>query len=375
MKYVEKITIAVFCFLFFGLFIINIILPDKEFSQTENRYLKQPPEFSLKTLLSGDFTKSYENYLTDQFSFRNIWIELKTASEITLGKNENNNVYICKDGYLIERFEKPSYDRVDKNIASINTFSEKLNIPVYFMLVPNAVKINEDKLPRFAQNYDQLKLIKYAEETLSDKAQFVQIYDELESHNNEYIFYKNDHHWTTLGAYYGYCSLADNMKINKLQINDFNVETVSDQFLGTMYSKSGVSWAKPDLIDIYKPKENFLYETEITDNNTTFRGLYDWSYLDKKDKYSLFIGGNNSLVKIKTNIENNKRILIIKDSYAHNLIPFIANHFNEVHIMDLRYYNDNIIKYVADNNIDSVVIIYNVSNFCSDNNLIWLSAY
>lgn len=375
MKFVEKITIAVFCSFIFGLFIMNIILPDNEFSQTENRYLQQAPIFSFKSLISGEFTKGYEKYQTDQFSFRDIWIGLKTASEITLGKSENNDVFICKDGYLIERFEKPNYERIDKNIASINTFTEKLDIPVHFMLVPNAVKIYEDKLPRFAQNYDQLKVINYAEETLTDKAQFVQIYDDLKKHNNEYIFYKNDHHWTTLGAYYGYCSLADNMKINKLLINDFNVETVTDQFLGTMYSKSGVSWAKPDKIDIYKSKENFLYETKITDNNTTFEGLYDWSYLNEKDKYSLFIGGNNSLVKIKTNVENDKRLLIIKDSYAHALIPFIANHFSEVHIIDLRYYNDNIVKYVDDNNIDNVVILYNVSNFCSDNNLIWLSAY
>jgi len=375
MKFVGKITIAVFCFIIFGLFITNIILPDNEFSQTENRYLQQAPVFSFKTLLSGDFTKDFEKYVTDQFSFKDIWIGLKTACEITLGKSENNDVFICKDGNLIERFEKPNYERIDKNITSINTFTEKLDIPVHFMLVPNAVKIYEHKLPRFAQNYDQLKVINYTEEKLTDKAQFVQIYDDLEKHNNEYIFYKNDHHWTSLGAYYGYCSLADNMKINNLSINDFNVETVTNQFLGTMYSKSGVSWSKPDKIDVYKPKNNFQCETKIIDKNTIFEGLYDWSYLDVKDKYSLFIGGNNSLVKINTNIENDKRLLIIKDSYAHALIPFISNHFSEVHIIDLRYYNDDIVKYVDDNNIDNVVILYNVSNFCSDNNLIWLSAY
>lgn len=370
-KIVNLIQIVLFCAFIYCIFIANLITPSKNFSERENRYLAQAPSFSLKALESGDFTSDFESYITDQFILRDSWTSLKARSEIISGKQENNNVYLCDDETLITRFEPPNESRFNSNISYINDFADSVDIPVYFELIPGPSAVWADKLPNNAPNADQFAYIDRAyAETNTKNVDTASI---LSSHKDEYIYYRTDHHWTSLGAYYGYTALMETMEKSASPITDYNRKIVSDNFYGTTYSSSGMSWISPDEIEIFVDEPDGLEILNYNSGNPETGVLYKYEQLDKKDKYSMFLGGNTSLLQIKTGIKDASKLLIIRDSYADSRIPFLLEHFSEIHVIDLRYYKLSIADYISSNDIDEVLVSYSVSNFCEDTNLFALT--
>ena len=242
---------------------------------------------------------------------------------------------------------------------------------VYFLLAPNSVKIYEDKLPLFASPYNQLETIKVVKAGLNQNINFVDIYDVLKEKKQEYIYFKTDHHWTMRGAYYGYQALARKLGVDPHNIDDFITEIITNEFYGSFYSKANNIHIKSDSIEIFRPKFDISYEVSYLDEDRSTDSLYELKYLDKNDKYSLFLDGNHALITIKTNINNDKKIIVFKDSYAHTLMPFLSNHYEEVHVMDLRYYKLDAYEYIEKNNIDEALFLYNVKTFSTSENIIW----
>lgn len=199
----------------------------------------------------------------------------------------------------------------------------------------------------------------------------------MNAHKDESIYYRTDHHWTSLGAYYGYTSLMDALGMKAVPLSNYEKTTVSDSFYGTIFSSSGVRWVKPDSIDTYVP------DTGVTVTSHTYdakgnpieepRSLYVKSFLDVKDKYSMFLGGNQSLCVVKTAHADAPKLLIVRDSYADSLVPFLTPHFSEIHLVDPRYYKLSVADYIQENNIDQALVLYSVSNFVNDKNLVWLA--
>ncbi|NLL39222.1 MAG: hypothetical protein GX254_06525 [Clostridiales bacterium] len=363
-----KIQIAIFLLFIGGFFILNLIKPNREFSPQENRYLKSPPKFKVSALVDGSFTEDYETYIADQFIWRDRWISLKTVTELVMGKTENNNVFFCSDDTLIERFDTPDMALVRGNAQAVAQLAENAGIPVYLALIPGAVEIWQDKLPANAVNHSQKLLI----EDIYSMAgcDTVDIYSSLYNHRDEYIYYRTDHHWTTLGAYYGYTALAKAMGFAPEPLESFEPACVSEEFYGTFYSSSGVRWVQPDRIDIYVPdKDTQVISYEAGKENPG--ALYDYSALDKKDKYSFFLGGNTPLLKVKAGYSDKDapKLLILRDSYTDCQLPFLLGHFSEIHLIDLRYYKFSIAEYIEENQIDMVLINYSVSNFSSDTSI------
>ncbi len=367
----NKILIGVFLVFIFGLSFANVITEDREISETENRPLQQLPPFSLESLLSGKYTQRFDKYMTDQFMMKDNWVGIKSDVERLLQKGENNDVYFGRDGYLLEVFTNPgSY--FEKNLQAINTFHERMpDLSSTAILVPTAVKIYEDKLPMFAPVYDQSLMLEMAENELT--IDFINAYNVLNAHKNEYIYYKTDHHWTTLGAYYVYQQLMDDWAVTPYL--DYRLETVSTEFYGTYYSKANNHHLKPDTIQIYVPNDEIEFSVTSNDQTEVLDGLYNYEYLNQKDKYSMFINGNHPLTIVKSSVQNKKKLIVFKDSYAHNFIPFLAMHFEEIHLVDLRYFNLNPYDYIRENKFDYALFLYNLSTFGTDSNIIKLNAF
>jgi hypothetical protein len=372
-KISDRVQIAVFVS-FIGIFsLLNLILPDKAFSERENRVLQPAPKFSLYSLFSGKFTAEFENYTTDQFALRDAWTTLKARAEILSGKRENNGVYLCEDDTLIERFEFTTPGQADKNISAVNAFTKVAGIDVYFALIPGAAEIWSDRLPENAPNYSQAELIvrAYSE----SGAKNVDMLGALSEYSSEYIFYGTDHHWTSLGAYYGYTALMKAMGMSADPIESFDRKTVSASFYGTVYSTSGISWSPPDSIEIFaEPGGDVSYERYESASVTVPGKIYDESFLEKKDKYSMFMGGNAPLEIIRTGVSEAPKLLVIRDSYMDSLTPFLLTSFSALHIIDLRYYRDGVKKYMAENDIDAVLVCYSAVNFVSDSSIPLLNA-
>lgn len=266
-------------------------------------------------------------------------------------------------------FKEPDKKTVDNNIEAVNSFSKRNpNIPIYFMLVPNSVKINEDKLPSFASSYDQKKVIDYINSRVNNVIA-IDALSPLKEHKDEYIYYKTDHHWTTKGAYYAYREFCKRKNVMPMEHNDFNIKTVSNDFYGTLYSKFPLSFIKPDCIEAYYPKKKLILKVDYIDTKSTSTDIYEKRHLLKKDKYSFFIDGNHSLLSIKAGDGKGKKLLVIKDSYAHCFVPFLTNHYGEVHMMDLRYFNSSVDDYINEKGIDEVLILYNTSFFSKEKSI------
>lgn len=350
--------------------IMHIIIPDKTFSESENRVLEQRPIFSIQNLINGKYTERFEKYISDQFPGRNFWIGVKSDTERAIGKRENNEVLLGQNGYLFQKFNAPDKENISKKLKAIRSIALSLrNVHTYFTLVPTAIEILEEKLPAHAPVEDQKLYIDQIKNGLGNEVKFIDVYEELYARRDEYVYYKTDHHWTSRGAYYAYRSLAQVMGFTPLESKDFHIETVTDSFYGSLYSKSGFRRIDPDTLETYTPKLKMRYTVEYIDEGKTADSLYNMDNLQKKDKYTIFLDGNHPAIKITTNIGNNRKLLIIKDSYAHSIVPFLACHYEEIYLVDPRYYNGNIKNIVSENSIDDVLILYNVITFFEDNSL------
>ena len=350
------------------------MVADKEFSEQENRFLSQFKAPTLETLKSGEFMEDFEDYVIDQFPLRDQWIQLKAWCEKTMGKQENNNVYFGDKDTLITRFDEPDSTKVANNLSYVNKFVENVDIPVYFSLIPTQACIWADRLPEGAPNADQIALLDQAMDSTS--AQWADVYGALAAHSEEDIFYRTDHHWTSLGAYYAYTALCEAMGITPVPLEQYTKTTVSEDFYGTVFSSSGVRWVAPDVMDTYVPEEGITVTSLTYDSlgNPVEepRQLYDESYLSVKDKYSMFLGGNQPLCVVTTQNTAAPKLLIIRDSFTDSLVPFLTAHFSEIHLIDLRYYKLSVPEYIGQNGIDTALVLYGMSNFTSDSNLIWL---
>lgn len=356
---------------FIGLFFaLNLLTADREFSQQENRYLQQSPDFSWKALFSGDFTGDYEKYISDQFVFRDWWTSLKARCELFSGKHENNGVFYCGDGSLIPRFDAPEPAVVAENVSYLNQLTENVPSPVYFALIPGAAEVQSDKLPPNAPSDSQQAVMDaaYAE----SRARNIDMLSPLAAHSEEYIFYRTDHHWTSLGAFYGYNALRAAWALDEVDIESYDRQTVTGSFLGTAYSSSGFSWAAPDTIETFVPDDGGTVITNYASSVPTVSKLYDESFLHTKDKYSLFLGGNTPRLTVETGQAEKPSLCIIRDSYTDCLLPFLLADFSRIDLIDLRYYKESLSDYINEGRFDMVLVMYSVSNFCEDTNLFLL---
>ena len=374
-KYCIFIT-ALFC-AFIGVFLVaNAVSPDRTFSEMENRNLEQMPTPSVDTLLSGEFMKDFETYTTDQFVARDSWIGLKSATERALGKRENNGVYFCDKDTLITRFDQPDSQKVTDNLTYVNNFVENVDIPVTFSLIPTQACIWADRLPAGAPNASQTDILDQAQAAVPG-ATWADLYTPLWEHKDEDIFYRTDHHWTSLGAYYGYTGLAEALGFTPVSLDSYTETVRSTEFYGTVFSSSGVRWVKPDTISTYVPDTGITVTEHSYDNKGNPieipRSLYVESFLSVKDKYSMFLGGNQSLGVVKTPNTDKPKLLITRDSYTDSVVPFLTPHYSEIHLIDLRYYKLSIQDYIEQNGIDQALVLYSVPNFVTDSNLLWIA--
>lgn len=374
-----------------GIFIAYILImtvagfavSKKSYSASENRYLAQRPEFEWKSFLDGSYGSAFDRYLSDQFPGREHWVGLKAIADRMQGKKDVNGVYLGKDGYLIERFDKETLEteQLSRNLERLAGFT--LTVKEWIgeshmrvMLAPSASQILTDRLPSFAAPYDQGDVIKRLKVILKQQGVseniVIPVEEKLKSVDDQEIYYRTDHHWTAKGAYYAYTVWAESLGLVPWPENAFSIQTVSQNFYGTVFSKLHIPW-RADTIELYLPvqiKDYRVYydgEMEYTDT------LYNMKALKSKDQYAVYLDGNHGLTKIVNNSavidKANSCLMIIKDSYAHSFVPFAVNHYGTVYMADLRYLNVDMESFMKEKGITDVLVLYQIPGFAKDKNL------
>lgn len=346
--------------------IADLIQGDRLFSETENKVLAARPEFSVKALFREDYTQDYETYLTDQFVSREKWIAVKTYMDIALRKQEINGVYLGSDGYLIEQHLPRDYSAVQetKKIALLERLVWEWDATV--MLVPTADNVLMDKMPNAAPFYDQRQLLRQVEERVGAE-HYVDVLSVLREHAGEEIYYRTDHHWTTLGASYGYRAWAEGKGRRADRYDPAHMTAVTEDFLGTLHSK--VNLEMPGEAIYYFPETLRRSMTVTYDMKETADTCYEESYLDTKNQYGFFLDDNHAFVEIETGYHNGRTLFVIKDSYANCFIPLLVPHYERIYAIDLRYFRGRLFDfmkgYEPEGGMD-VLLLYNCIHFLEE---------
>lgn len=383
MKKVRIIIIIVFIGFFVLISGASLIIKDREFSPNENRYLAETPELSWDNILSGKFQDGLEDYLRDQVCFRDGWITVKTGIQKACGDTDIGGAYVGKDGYDFEKITPEDVDekQVDRNIKAVEdyfmTASETIDKQkLSFLLVPTSGLVMQEKLPKNARLFDQAKYIDQVQKAMKDY-NFVDVRDTLMDHNDEYIYYKTDHHWTSAGACLAYDVWSERTGGEAETEDGLVKNVVSDKFRGSLYSKILDADSAYDEIWTYGLQKDEAFGskdcTVTIDEKQQLDSIYDDEKLQEKDKYAYFLGGNYGQVHIQNqkaaSKAKGKNILIIKDSFANSFVPFVTQDYENIYMVDLRYYNGDMKAYLQEHEITDVLVLYNISNFISDRNL------
>lgn len=388
-KYNLFITVLFCAFIFgFGIALLIHMAHPTDFSEQENRYLQQAPEFKLGTpdwkgftegrdfwkggnFFSGEFMSKFEKFVTDQFPLRDEWIQLKALGERALLKKENNGVYYGTDNEtLFAKYTDPSSEELRKRVGYVNSLGVNLidaGVPVFFSLVPDKSYVWADLLPDNAPDVDTGAMNASAKE-LTRNAYYFDLYDALDGDDS---YYRTDHHWTVMGAKRAYDSLMEQFMIPNPAEPEGEPQLVSDAFFGTTWSSCGAGWIPPDEMHIWVPEggpHGTITVTGYPEGKPIETPMYAMEKLQVKDKYAMYLGGNQPLCVLR-NSEGTGKILVVRDSYSDSLAPFLALQFQEVHLWDLRYNNMSLKQYVQDNGIQYVLVLYSASNFSTDMNL------
>ena len=389
----SKLMIFLFAAVSLALPITTIALPKMERSENENRTLAKFPtlinEGKLEKAESfgeyvdsvkwdyitirdkNSFMDDIEVYFSDHLAGRETWVQAKNKLEALIGKQEINGVYTFDDK-MIQVFKEYKQETIAASIKAMNTFAANhSDLPCSIMLTPTAQEMYFSQLPKYNGYLSQKTFIDNVYKQLEgfttiDSLSF------MTEHKDDYLFYRTDHHWTSLGAYYGYCAAAKALGYSAYGLKDFNIETASSDFRGTLYSKTLDNDVTPDVIDYYHLKDN---APEITmtvfdgAKETVYDTLYVRDYLNVKDKYSSFTGSNQPIITIETDVDNGKSLLLVKDSYAHSLVPFLANHYSKITMVDMRYINADLNYFINVDEYTQALFMFNSVSFAEDESL------
>ena len=369
--WIENIIGMLFILVLFLFMFINLAVPDREMSEKENRMLETRPVLSMSTVLDGEFMEQWENYQSDQFAGRDFWRSVKVFLDRLGGSKMENGVYIGKSGQLLEEIEVPDDGQSEANLSAIVDFAEKYpDVQTSVMLVPDAACILSDRLPAFAGVEDQKQLLGVAEQRLGDDVNWIDAVSVLNNHVSDKLYYKTDHHWTTLAAFYVFRESAASLGIDGEVGENFASYTISDDFNGVLASKSGVGLSEKETIDIYVPTQgDDDVVVNYVDEGRKTTSLYDSSKLETRDQYGVFLGGNSSVIDIRTVSPEKKRLLVLKDSFANCFIPFLAPYYREIVVVDPRYYSGTIGDIMDTYRITDALVLYSGNTFFTDNHL------
>ena len=364
----KRLPGVIFMVLLLGLAGKEALSHQRTYSPVEKRELQTRPEISITKVLDGRFQRKYESYLRDQFPGRDHWVSFQTDMELFMGKNEIHNVYIGKNHYLLEHYTEKEFDpqQISKNLQALEKFvgKAKQNADVHVMMVPTKSWVLREKLPAFAPHYKEQKFYDALQQKLEKEDVLISVEPVLDAHKEEEIYYRTDHHWTTLGAWYAYeqYTKAVGGDLQRAQ-GKKKFRCISKDFYGTTYAK--INYARQaDKIEIYEPADKLRVVYNMGEKKT--KTLYDVSFLKTADQYSVFTGGNQAVLEITGGIKNGKTLLLIKDSFANSILPFLAEDYEKLVVVDLRQLNVSGDRLLEMFSPTYILILYNSAQFAQD---------
>lgn len=369
------IPAVVFLGFIFVMGFLFVFLPKRNYSENEKRYLEDFPKVTAENIFLGDFDKEFETYMADHVAGRDFFVGMNAYYDLCSGRNGSNGVYACKDDYLInDPVEKEN--KLEGNLKIFSEFDMENKLNTNLMIIPSTGFVMKDKLPANHKNYldeEYFKIIK----NNSGRMNFINVMNpfKISANRGNQLYYRTDHHWTTRGAYLAYKLYCKNIGLAPIPEENFSKNIIAG-FYGTTYSTSALWNTPPDSIELWENHANrAAVDVKITDSDgSKENGSYFFvNHLAEKDKYPTFLDGNHALVEIKNKNANGGKLLLIKDSFAHAIVPFLSENYSEIVMVDLRYYKKPVSKLINEKGISDLLVLYSIDNFATDTDIAFLS--
>lgn len=350
MKTCDKIFTGLICLFFLGMSLLYLVLPKREFSPLEKRYLTQAPTLTAQNLLSGGFGDEVEDYMADQMPGRDVFVGINAYYERALGLQKSKDIWVL-DGKLVRRPVTADANTVSRRAAVVERFAQNQSTPVTLSLIPSAGWAVGDSA------YEDEALI----EEIYDAAKVdaISLMDTFRGRPE--LFYNTDHHWTSQGAFEAYRVLMN--ALEKPVEESYTVETYP-HFRGANYASSCLWLTKEELLEMWHAGEIIVNPG----TETAHDGVFYPAQLESFDPYTVFLGGNQPLIQLY-NPAGSGKLLVIRDSFSNCLGGFLAQSYEQVTLVDLRYHKRPVSELLAEGDYDRVLVLYSLENFLTDQNL------
>ncbi|MCI8514385.1 MAG: hypothetical protein HFI93_07100 [Lachnospiraceae bacterium] len=359
----DQRTIVVFFLMLGALLAGTCFSSGKVFSEREKRYLADKPEWSFSSLLSGAFMDDTDAWLADHVGGKEELVFLKTMVERLEGRTLLNGVYY-KDGSYWQHYE-PDPRALEKTLAAWEAYAEAAAgvTDVYILPVPLNSEIYPERLPAAAAEERQEETFAEVLRRMEGRAVVLDCRERLRAEKERYLYFRTDHHWTMEGAYLGAGAFLSAVGEGIAPREDFRREILNEGFYGTLYAKAPALTAKPDeLVHMFLP--GVTCEVSLGGPSEARDGYLVREEREGRDPYSVFFGGNYGFLTIKNTSEGayagEGRLLVIKDSYANCLLPFLIPYYEEIDVIDPRHYMHSVAGRIADGGYSAVLVIQEV---------------
>ena len=356
----ELLSIVLFCGFLAAMMMLYLILPKSDFSELEKRYLAEAPALKWSDVASGEWGNDAETYMADHIPGRDFFVGLNAYYDLFSGRQKTKDIWLVGEDRLVEAPVTYKQSAIDSNMTFINRFADTVDQNVHLMIIPSAGWVCG--LEEYTDDQIIESIYQATGENLSP-LDVTSIYE-----NNPQLYYKTDHHWNSAGAYAAYEACMTVLSREYRDEEDFE-KAIHGSFQGSTYSRSAL-WLTPS-----ENLELWVGSSDLTVTNgeseEIHNGVFYMDRLEEADKYTVFLDGNHSIVRIQ-NPNAEGKLLVIRDSYSNSLGCFLAESYGEVILVDLRYYRQPVSQLVAEESADDILICYSLSNFLTDTNIMWL---
>lgn len=358
MKKKNLAAVILFCG-FLTIMAAGYLLPKKAFSEMEKRYLAEAPDFGWKPVFSGQWSREAEQYLTDHVPGRNLFVGINAYMELLAGRQHLKDVWL-EDGKLLEAPVAMEEKAISRNMKAIHTFADTIGQRVHLMVVPSA------GWAAGVEGYTDEDTLDAIYAAAKEKVCPVPVEDIFRGKPE--LYYNTDHHWTSRGAYQGYGAFMEAVGRESRAEQDFTITAAGD-FRGSTYSRSALWLTPAETMELWQGS----HQLTVTNGETEgiHEGIFYRERLEEADKYTVFLDGNHSIVRVQ-NPEKQGKLLVIRDSYSNCLGGFLAESYGEVVLVDLRYYRQAVSALADQEYFDDVLVCYSCANFLTDTNLMLL---
>lgn len=367
-KFHEKLTIGLFCGFLAVMAVLYWVLPQSDFSEREKRELAAFPAFSWETLTSGQFGSEIETYMADHMPGRDFFVGVGAYYDLLCGRQVSKDIYLAENNRLVEAPVVHNDAQIEKNMKYINKLAASLAIPVDLMIVPSAGFLLEDTILGLHDDYQDDEIISAIYFHAGENVRCVDILRHFSKNDSPHtLYYRTDHHWTSYGAFEAYRFYMNAIGKESVEGNFFDRESFQG-FRGSTYSRSALWLTPSEPIELWQGSQ-----LTVTIGEETYDSVFFRDRLQEADMYTVFLDGNQPLVRIRNEANVGKgKLLVIRDSYANCIGPMLAESYEEVVMVDLRYYKLPVSALCQAEGFDNVLILYSLSNFMTDSNFPFL---